>query len=78
LGIWSLEFGYCLLFGAWNFFYSGTQLFLDILFDFINVFVGHTIASQVLLSGGSLKDVQEPWGHKSMTMTLRNFLDRLT
>lgn len=31
----------------------------------------HTFASQVLLNGGSLKDVQELLGHKSMTMTLR-------
>jgi integrase len=31
----------------------------------------HTFASQVLLHGGSLKDVQELLGHKTMTMTLR-------
>ena len=31
----------------------------------------HTFASQVLLRGGSLKDVQELLGHKTMTMTLR-------
>jgi integrase len=31
----------------------------------------HTFASQVLLNGGGLKDVQELLGHKSMTMTLR-------
>jgi integrase len=31
----------------------------------------HTFASQVLLHGGTLKDVQELLGHKSMTMTLR-------
>jgi integrase len=31
----------------------------------------HTFASQVLLNGGSLKDVQELLGHKTMTMTLR-------
>ena len=31
----------------------------------------HTFASQVLLKGGSLKDVQELLGHKTMTMTLR-------
>ena len=31
----------------------------------------HTFASQVILNGGSLKDVQELLGHKSMTMTLR-------
>lgn len=31
----------------------------------------HTFASQVLLSGGTLKDVQELLGHKTMTMTLR-------
>jgi len=31
----------------------------------------HTFASMVLLRGGSLKDVQELLGHKSMTMTLR-------
>ena len=31
----------------------------------------HTFASQVLLRGGTLKDVQELLGHKSMTMTLR-------
>ncbi len=31
----------------------------------------HTFASQVLLKGGSLKDIQELLGHKSMSMTLR-------
>ena len=31
----------------------------------------HTFASQVLLNGGTLKDVQEILGHKTMTMTLR-------
>lgn len=31
----------------------------------------HTFASQVLLNGGTLKDVQELLGHKTMTMTLR-------
>ncbi len=31
----------------------------------------HTFASQLLLKGGSLKDVQELLGHKTMTMTLR-------
>lgn len=31
----------------------------------------HTFASHVLMKGGSLKDVQELLGHKSMTMTLR-------
>jgi len=31
----------------------------------------HTFASQLILNGGSLKDVQELLGHKSMTMTLR-------
>ena len=31
----------------------------------------HTFASQVLLNGGTLKDVQELLGHKNMTMTLR-------
>jgi integrase len=31
----------------------------------------HTFASQVLLHGGSLKDIQELLGHKSMDMTLR-------
>jgi integrase len=30
-----------LVFGAWNFLYSKAPLFLDILFDFLNVFVGH-------------------------------------
>jgi integrase len=30
----------------------------------------HTFASQLLLHGGSLKDVQELLGHKTMTMTL--------
>jgi integrase len=51
----------------------------------------HTFASQLLLHGGSLKDVQELLGHKTMTMTLRyahltqehkrkavNLLNRLT
>jgi integrase len=31
----------------------------------------HTFASQVLLKGGTLKDIQEFLGHKTMTMTLR-------
>ncbi|MBW1958373.1 MAG: site-specific integrase [Deltaproteobacteria bacterium] len=31
----------------------------------------HTFASQLLLKGGTLKDVQEFLGHKIMTMTLR-------
>jgi integrase len=51
----------------------------------------HTFASQILIHGGSLKDVQELLGHKDMTMTLRyshltqerkkkavNLLNRLT
>lgn len=31
----------------------------------------HTFASQLILKGGTLKDVQELLGHKTMTMTLR-------
>jgi len=31
----------------------------------------HTFASQVIMRGGNLKDVQELLGHKSMSMTLR-------
>ena len=31
----------------------------------------HTFASQLLMKGGTLKDVQEILGHKTMTMTLR-------
>jgi integrase len=31
----------------------------------------HTFASQVIMKGGTLKDVQELLGHKTMTMTLR-------
>jgi integrase len=31
----------------------------------------HTFASHVNMRGGSLKDVQELLGHKSMAMTLR-------
>ncbi len=31
----------------------------------------HTFSSQVIMRGGSLKDVQELLGHKTMTMTLR-------
>ena len=31
----------------------------------------HTFASQVLMKGGTLKDVQELLGHKAMTITLR-------
>ena len=31
----------------------------------------HTFASRLLLKGGTLKDVQELLGHKTMTMTLR-------
>lgn len=32
----------------------------------------HTFASQVIMRGGTLKDVQELLGHKTMTMTLRH------
>ena len=32
----------------------------------------HTFASQLLMKGGTLKDVQELLGHKTMTMTLRS------
>jgi len=31
----------------------------------------HTFASQVIMKGGSLKDIQELLGHKTTTMTLR-------
>jgi integrase len=31
----------------------------------------HTFASQLLMKGGTLKDVQELLGHKTMIMTLR-------
>ena len=31
----------------------------------------HTFASHVIMRGGSMKDVQELLGHKTMTMTLR-------
>ena len=31
----------------------------------------HTFASHVIMRGGSLKDVQELLGHKTMSMTLR-------
>ncbi len=31
----------------------------------------HTFASQLILKGGTLKDIQELLGHKTMTMTLR-------
>lgn len=31
----------------------------------------HTFASQLIMKGGSIKDVQEILGHKTMTMTLR-------
>jgi hypothetical protein len=33
-GAWNLDIVCYLLFGAWNFLYSKTQLFFDILFDF--------------------------------------------
>ena len=45
LGAWNLDIVCYLLFVAWNFLYLKTPLFLDIPFDFFNVFVGHdTIA----------------------------------
>jgi len=31
----------------------------------------HTFASQLIMKGGTLKDLQELLGHKTMTMTLR-------
>ncbi len=31
----------------------------------------HTYASQLITKGGTLKDLQEQLGHKTMTMTLR-------
>ncbi|MFH1992820.1 MAG: tyrosine-type recombinase/integrase, partial [Pseudomonadota bacterium] len=31
----------------------------------------HTFASHLIMKGGSIKDVQENLGHKTMTMTLR-------
>jgi integrase len=31
----------------------------------------HTFASQMIMRGASLKDIQEILGHKTMTMTLR-------
>ncbi len=40
-GAWNLEIVCYLLFGAWDFFYSKTPLFLDMLFNFFNVFLGH-------------------------------------
>ena len=41
IGAWNLDIVCYLLFGAWNFLYSKTPLFLDMLFDFIYLFVGH-------------------------------------
>jgi integrase len=41
------------------------------IFDFKFHDLRHTFASQVLLRGGDLKDIQELLGHKTMTMTLR-------
>ncbi len=41
IGAWDLDIICYLLFGAWNFLNSKTQLQLFILFDFFYVFVGH-------------------------------------
>jgi len=49
----------------------GTALKRGGLWISISTTLRHTFASQVLLNGGSIKDVQELLGHKSMTMTLR-------
>ena len=42
LGIWLLFVVCYLLFGACNFLYSKMLLLLNTLFDFINVFMGHS------------------------------------
>ena len=41
IGDWNLDIVCDLLFGAWNFLNSESQLYLHILKDFFNVFVGH-------------------------------------
>ncbi|OQY06939.1 MAG: hypothetical protein B6I22_04185 [Desulfobacteraceae bacterium 4572_123] len=39
--------------------------------DFLFHDLRHTFDSQLIMKGGTLKDVQEVLGHKTMTMTLR-------
>ncbi len=39
--------------------------------DFCFHYLRHTFASQLIMKGGTLKDLQEQLGHKTMTMTLR-------
>jgi hypothetical protein len=41
IGDWNLDIICDLLFGAWNFLNSSTQLYLHIPKDFFNVFLGH-------------------------------------
>ena len=45
IGAWNLDIVCNLLFGAWNFLDSKTQLFLAIRLDFFNVFVGQDTIS---------------------------------
>ncbi|MCX6224497.1 MAG: tyrosine-type recombinase/integrase [Bacteroidia bacterium] len=39
--------------------------------DFRFHYLRHTIATHLIMKGGTLKEVQEILGHKTMTMTLR-------
>ena len=61
IGDWNLGIVCYLLFGAWNFFNSRTQLYLHIQYDFFNIFVGHD--TRCILRPGPVLNVPGNVGH---------------